>query len=103
MLHRESYPCASTIPNCRYVVTCPRELLFEANAGIPSQETRPPGPGPHSYSYHEHLSRFKTGDLIVYSGTGILGAVSQLMTNSPYSHVGLVVQLPNKWTTEDDL
>jgi hypothetical protein len=37
-----------------------------------SQETRPPGPGPHTYNYADYLGQIKTGDLVVYSGTGAL-------------------------------
>eukprot|EP01087_Luapelamoeba_hula_P008534 TRINITY_DN2134_c0_g1_i4.p1 TRINITY_DN2134_c0_g1~~TRINITY_DN2134_c0_g1_i4.p1 ORF type:complete len:881 (-),score=144.54 TRINITY_DN2134_c0_g1_i4:21-2663(-) len=66
-------------------------------------ETRPPGVGPHTYSYQNYLSEMKTGDLIVYSGTGLLAALTQLATNAPYSHVGVIVKLPNKWTSEEEL
>lgn len=34
------------------------------------KETRPPGPGPHTYNYSEYIQQIKTGDLIVYSATG---------------------------------
>ncbi|ELR21133.1 domain found in dishevelled, egl10, and pleckstrin domain containing protein [Acanthamoeba castellanii str. Neff] len=66
-------------------------------------ETRPPGPGPHTYNYADYLGQIKTGDLVVYSGTGVLAAACQLITNTPYSHIGLAVYLPNRWTQEPEL
>jgi hypothetical protein len=35
--------------------------------------------------------------------TGLLAAASQLITNSPYSHIGIALRLPNKWTQEEEL
>jgi hypothetical protein len=34
---------------------------------------------------------------------GVLAAACQLITNTPYSHIGLAVYLPNKWTQEPEL
>jgi hypothetical protein len=42
-------------------------------------------------------------DLIAYSGIGALHSMTKLATNSPYSHVGMIFRLPNKWTRRDDL
>jgi hypothetical protein len=42
-------------------------------------------------------------DLIAYSGIGALHSMTKLITNSPYSHVGMIFRLPNKWTRRDDL
>jgi hypothetical protein len=40
----------------------------------------------------------KTGDLIVFQETGLLGLGMSLCTNSPYSRVGMVLRLPDKYT-----
>jgi hypothetical protein len=45
---------------------------------VPRQESRPPGPGPHTYSYADYLGQIKTGDLVVYSGSGMTWAVLTL-------------------------
>ncbi|KAL6070955.1 Rho GTPase activating protein 39 [Balamuthia mandrillaris] len=66
-------------------------------------ELRPVGFNTFKYGYKDHLSKFKTGDLIAYSGTGILSALSQVLSGQPWSHLGLVCKLPNKWTNEENL
>jgi hypothetical protein len=40
----------------------------------------------------------KTGDLVVYQETGFLGLTMSLVTNSPYSRVGMILRLPDKYT-----
>lgn len=40
---------------------------------------------------------------MVFSGIGALHATTKLASNAPYSHVGVVFRLPNKWTRRDDL
>ena len=53
--------------------------------------------------FQHHLGQYKTGDLIVYSGIGLLPATTKVLTGCPYSHVGLVVELPNRWTKIPEL
>jgi phosphatidylinositol phospholipase C delta len=55
----------------------------------------------HLYSYYRHL--FKTGDLISYSAPGILSSITKLVTNAPFSQVGLILKLPNKYTHQEEL
>jgi len=50
-----------------------------------------------------HLVIFSFSDLLIFSGIGALHSMNKLITNSPYSHVGMVFRLPNKWTRRDDL
>lgn len=59
--------------------------------------------GYHKYCYKEFTENMKSGDLIAFSATGIIAAASKLKNDTEYSHLGLVVQLPNKWTQEKEL
>jgi hypothetical protein len=69
-----------------------------------SPETRPRQDiGQNVFFYDDYISQFKTGDLIVYSGVGMLDTFSKLASATDYSRVGLLVKLPNKWTRRDDL
>lgn len=53
--------------------------------------------------YEPHASNFKTGDLIAYSGVGLLPELTKAMTGCPYTHLGLIVEMPNKWTKVKEL
>lgn len=44
------------------------------------------------------LTQLFVGDLILYEGIGITSNVTKLLHGSPYSNIGIVLQLPNKWT-----
>ncbi|KAL6064799.1 rhodopsin [Balamuthia mandrillaris] len=69
-----------------------------------SPETRPVHEkGQQIFFYDDYIDRFKTGDLIAYSGIGFLHSINKLSSNSNYSHVGVVFRLPNKWTKREDL
>jgi hypothetical protein len=48
----------------------------------------------HFHAFYRHL--FKTGDLITYNAVGILSSITKLVTNAPFSQVGLILNLPNK-------
>lgn len=41
--------------------------------------------------YTPHRNQMKTGDLIIFSGTSFVSEVIRWKTNSPYSHVGMVL------------
>lgn len=69
-----------------------------------SPETKPAEDrGQQIFFYDDYIDSFKTGDLLIFSGIGALHSMNKLITNSPYSHVGMVFRLPNKWTRRDDL
>jgi hypothetical protein len=69
-----------------------------------SPETKPTEDrGQQIFFYDDYIDSFKTGDLIAYNGIGVLHSMTKLATNSPYSHVGMIFRLPNKWTRRDDL
>jgi len=55
------------------------------------------------FLYEHYMDSFKTGDLIAYSGNGVVAAATKLITNSPFSHLGMIFRLPNKWTRKDEL
>lgn len=45
----------------------------------------------------------KTGDLILYSGTNMIHSMTKIENGSFFSSAGLVVELPNKWTSQLEL
>lgn len=45
----------------------------------------------------------KTGDLIAFDSVGFLHTLIKVTSNSPYSHLGIVVRLPNKYTKKEEL
>ena len=55
------------------------------------------------FNYKPYLSKMNSGDLIAYDAPGIIGTSIKVVTDSPYSHVGLVLRIPNKWTEEREL
>lgn len=74
-------------------------FLYSCSAETKPTEDR----GQQIFFYDDYIDSFKTGDLIAYSGIGALHSMTKLATNSPYSHVGMIFRLPNKWTRRDDL
>lgn len=64
----------------------PSRLPGTAQSGPPaSPET--PAPDPDN-------GRFRTGDIVLFSGRGLASDVIRLATRSHWSHVGMVVELP---------
>lgn len=55
------------------------------------------------FCYNEHLEHMQTGDIIAYDAPGIIAGATKVVTDHPYSHVGMVVKIPNKWTEEREL
>lgn len=53
--------------------------------------------------YTEHLVHFKPGDVIVYSGNGMIDTLTQLSSGFPFSRIGVVIEAPNKWTRLPEL
>jgi hypothetical protein len=49
------------------------------------------------YTYRRQ-KKFKTGDLILYSGSGPQHIANRLDIGSNYSNIGILVEIPNKWT-----
>jgi hypothetical protein len=45
----------------------------------------------------------KTGDLICYDGTGVLATITKLELDEPFTHVGMILRLPHRWTQQDEL
>jgi len=69
-------------------------------------ETRPVKPEDQikmEYFYTKNNTVFRPGDLIAYSGTGLLDTCNKLINNSEHSHIGLVVSIPNKLNGADEL
>lgn len=57
----------------------------------------------HQFLYEPYFPQFKTGDLIVFGGVGLISTLIKLYTNSEYSSLGIVVSLPNKYTEKEEL
>ncbi|KAH3768078.1 protein transport protein SEC16B [Pelomyxa schiedti] len=55
------------------------------------------------FSYPMFKSKFKPGDIILFSGAGPVPTLAKMISGMPFSHVGLIVSLPNKWTREPEL
>eukprot|EP01124_Arcella_intermedia_P005777 TRINITY_DN13405_c0_g1_i1.p1 TRINITY_DN13405_c0_g1~~TRINITY_DN13405_c0_g1_i1.p1 ORF type:complete len:887 (+),score=229.50 TRINITY_DN13405_c0_g1_i1:80-2740(+) len=55
------------------------------------------------YFYEEYLEKFKTGDLILFSGRTVLDATLKLRTGQPYSHVGIILKISNPLTHHNQL
>ncbi len=61
------------------------------------------GPLVQSYDYDYETAGFKTGDVLVFSGVGMLPTLTKLLSNSEYSALGVVVILPNLYTQRSEL
>ena len=57
----------------------------------------------NTFSYKSVLDQMKAGNLIAFNAPGIIATSLQLVSNSPFSHVGLIVEMPNKYTDEEEL
>eukprot|EP00013_Stygamoeba_regulata_P015325 CAMPEP_0177688800 /NCGR_PEP_ID=MMETSP0447-20121125/34840_1 /TAXON_ID=0 /ORGANISM="Stygamoeba regulata, Strain BSH-02190019" /LENGTH=621 /DNA_ID=CAMNT_0019199103 /DNA_START=34 /DNA_END=1896 /DNA_ORIENTATION=- len=70
-------------------------------------ETRPPRNLNPTFQFNldEHLPSMKSGDLILYSGIGLIPTLVKLDANPPafFSSVGIVLRLPNKWTEKEEV
>lgn len=60
-------------------------------------------PSSMSVVYPENNVTFKPGDVILYNLPGPLGSLIKVKNGTAWSHCGLVVGLPNKWTGEYQL
>mmetsp|Transcript_28591 Transcript_28591/g.79906 ORF Transcript_28591/g.79906 Transcript_28591/m.79906 type:complete len:818 (+) Transcript_28591:47-2500(+) len=67
------------------------------------RETRPADHVGYKAFFHNYIGQFKTGDVIMYSGIGLLPSLTKVMTGCPYSHCGVVVEMPNRWTKLPEL
>ncbi len=45
-------------------------------------------------AYAEHRSEMRTGDILLFSGNGLISRGIQAITGSPWSHVALVLEVP---------
>eukprot|EP01117_Protostelium_nocturnum_P005310 TRINITY_DN1932_c0_g1_i1.p1 TRINITY_DN1932_c0_g1~~TRINITY_DN1932_c0_g1_i1.p1 ORF type:complete len:740 (-),score=229.98 TRINITY_DN1932_c0_g1_i1:186-2405(-) len=67
-------------------------------------ETRPDSAiDDHNFFYEEHIGAMKSGDLLAYDGHGFVSSYIKLASNSQFSHVGMILQLPNRWTRKIEL
>eukprot|EP01124_Arcella_intermedia_P026110 TRINITY_DN4832_c0_g1_i1.p1 TRINITY_DN4832_c0_g1~~TRINITY_DN4832_c0_g1_i1.p1 ORF type:complete len:459 (-),score=104.38 TRINITY_DN4832_c0_g1_i1:65-1369(-) len=55
------------------------------------------------YYYSSWVSLIRTGDLVVYSGRGPVHEALKLYSGQPYSTVGMIVKLPNKYTHKESI
>merc|ERR1712137_194687 len=55
------------------------------------------------FAYEQHLSAIKTGDLIAYSEIGLLPSLTMMFNDAPVSGIGMVVNIPNKWSKIPEL
>jgi len=55
------------------------------------------------YSNNINMSSFKTGDMIAFSGRSVSDVYRRLSTGTPFSHIGVVVHVPNKYTKDEEL
>lgn len=51
---------------------------------------------------HRRIKKFRTGDLILFSGAGPHNTAARLLNGSNYSSAGILLQLPNKWTKQNE-
>ena len=66
-----------------------------------ASNTIPHNTGYGECTYHdtkEMKHRLKTGDLLLFHESGLLGDAMTLATNTPFSRVGMVFRLPDKYT-----
>lgn len=70
-------------------------LLYSKEHEIP---LRPPPNASSVFSYRDHYTQMRTGDLILYSGVGSTDAVAKILSGIRYSRVGTIVRMPNKYT-----
>ncbi len=56
------------------------------------------GPLVQSYAYDYDSINFKTGDVLAFSGVGMLPTLTKLLSNSDVSALGIVLVLPNLYT-----
>lgn len=47
---------------------------------------------------HRRQKKFKSGDMILFSGAGPHNLAARIDSGSNYSSAGLLIELPNKWT-----
>lgn len=52
------------------------------------------------YLYSFYMDHFKTGDLLFFSGYGYVNSCIQLLDNTPFTSVGMILRLPNKYVCE---
>jgi len=66
------------------------------------ESTGKPPEGLHYY-YEPHKKNLKTGDLLLYTETGLLSTMAKLSRNSIHNRAGIVMKMPNKYTHKEEL
>eukprot|EP01088_Endostelium_zonatum_P014242 TRINITY_DN3036_c0_g1_i1.p1 TRINITY_DN3036_c0_g1~~TRINITY_DN3036_c0_g1_i1.p1 ORF type:complete len:992 (-),score=235.15 TRINITY_DN3036_c0_g1_i1:37-3012(-) len=70
-----------------------------------SPEIKIPGLGvpvynDYEYYYERYWSGFKTGDVIGFSGEGLINSIIKADSGSVITHLGVLVKLPNRWISQ---
>eukprot|EP01127_Copromyxa_protea_P012343 TRINITY_DN3204_c0_g1_i4.p1 TRINITY_DN3204_c0_g1~~TRINITY_DN3204_c0_g1_i4.p1 ORF type:complete len:751 (+),score=116.87 TRINITY_DN3204_c0_g1_i4:95-2347(+) len=86
----------SGVLTVRYFITCRQDSRIP-NALLPPLLEK------GFYFHKPYESHFKSGDLIVFSGGSVVDIWIQLRTLSPYSRIGMVIELPNPHTENHEL
>ncbi len=56
-----------------------------------------------AYDYQYESCAFKTGDVVAFSGIGLLSSLTKLRCGVNYSQVGIILVLPNLYTNRPEL
>ena len=91
----------------RSVVVVGRLRLYLILTGQPNVPAAPP-PAPVirtllEFPYNPDMTQFCPGDIILYSTAGPFSALARVLSGAQWSHCGIVVSVPNKWTLEPEL
>jgi hypothetical protein len=70
---------------------------------IPDKAVLLTEPEPVLYFHHHYTHAFKSGDLLLYSGVGLIPNLIKLRSATPFSHLGIILKLNNKWSKEEEL
>lgn len=69
-----------------------------------SQTPRTSEPASGYYFYTREMKKqMKTGDLILFSGRSLMSGAISCITGLPYSSIGMVIRLPDKYTKKEKL
>ena len=92
---------SSAKAHLRIIISRKQGHGLEPRDRLPTEKTEPVVER-FSFGYNG-VNQFKSGDVLMYSGCGLVQSMMKLQSNSDFNHMGVVVVLPNLYTGQPSL
>lgn len=88
---------------CRFILTDKDEVFYDTIPPPVYPLEKDSSDNQFVFHYEKIKKELKTGDLIVFHEDGVLGTFVNIITNSYFSRIGMVIKSYNKYTEKEKL